>query len=196
MNNAAPGPIRLCEMSGLAVAGLACAGGFRVAMTPAAGYGVHPCIDSVPGKVVAAMRGATIGSGWIPAGWRQFDTHPMAGITVARLVAHAADFPALIGHQSMAIRKKRCMDKSSEGKILIGFIVAVQTKSQVLSFFLDMLDGERWPFFSGACQKYSSQNKHQPYLQSCMSGHMFSQRCPCTVQTEMSPVSRHILKRP
>jgi hypothetical protein len=89
----------------------------------------------------------------------------MAGITVARLVAHAADSPALIGHQSMVIRKKRCMDKSTEGKILIGFIVAVHTKPQVFSFFLGMPDGERWPLFSSACQKYSGQNKRQSYLQ-------------------------------
>jgi len=68
LNNAAPESIRPCEMYGLAVAGLACAGGFRVSMTPLAGYGVNSSIDSVPRKVVAAMRCATIGSGWIPAG--------------------------------------------------------------------------------------------------------------------------------
>jgi len=90
-------------MYGLAVAGPACFGGFRVSMTPTAGYGVHPSIDSVPGKIVTAMRGATIGPGWIPARRLQFDTHPMAGVTCVGLVAHAADFPALIGHQSMVI---------------------------------------------------------------------------------------------
>lgn len=50
------------------MAGLACAVGFRISMTPAAGYGVHSSIDSVPGKIVPAMRSATIGSGRVPAG--------------------------------------------------------------------------------------------------------------------------------
>jgi len=90
-------------MHGLTVAGLTCSGGFRVSVTSTAGYGVHPSIDSVPGKVVTAMWGATIGSGWIPARRLQFDTHPMAGVTCVGLVAHAADFSALIGHQSMVI---------------------------------------------------------------------------------------------
>jgi hypothetical protein len=53
---------------GLTVAGPACGGRFRISMTSATGHRIHPSIDSVPGKVVAAMWGATIGSGWIPAG--------------------------------------------------------------------------------------------------------------------------------
>jgi len=53
------------------------------------------------------------------------------------------------------------MDKSSERKTLISFIVAVQTKPQILTFFLDMSDGERWPFLCGARQKYPSQNKRK-----------------------------------
>ena len=67
LNNTAPELIRPCEMSGLTVAGLARAGSFRVSMTSATGHRIHPSIDSVPGKVVTAMWGATIGSGWIPA---------------------------------------------------------------------------------------------------------------------------------
>jgi hypothetical protein len=111
----------------------------------------------------------------------------MTGITVARLVTHAADAPALIGHQAMVIREKRCVDKTSEGKILIGFIVAVQTKPQILPFFLDMPNGQRWPFFGGACQKYSSQNNHQPYLQKCISGHMFSRTVPAWFKAGRHP---------
>jgi hypothetical protein len=53
---------------GLTVAGPARGGRFRISMTSATGHRIHPSIDSVPGKVVAAMWGATIGSGWIPAG--------------------------------------------------------------------------------------------------------------------------------
>lgn len=120
----------------------------------------------------------------------------MAGITVARLVAHAADFAALISRQPMIIRKKWCVDISSERKTLIGFIVAVQTKPQVLPLFLNMPDGERGPLFGAACQKYASQKKRQSYLQSGVSGHMFFQRCPCTVQTGTSTVNIRILRRP
>jgi len=121
-------------------------------MTPAAGYRIHSAIDSVPGKVVTAMRCAAMGPYGIPAGRLEFDANPMAGVAVTRLVAHVADIPTLITRQSMVIRKKWRVHKSSKREIFIGFIVAFQAKSQVLPIFLNMPDGYGWTLFSGACQ--------------------------------------------
>ena len=59
----------------------------------------------------------------------------------------------------MIICKKRCVNKSPEGKVFVGFIMAVQTKAQVLSVFLRMPDGDGWTLFSGACQKNAHQDK-------------------------------------
>jgi len=123
------------------VTGFACLGGFWIAMTPAAGNRVHPANDPVPCKVVAAMWCAAMGSHGIPARRFEFNTSPMAGITIAWLVAHGTYIAALISHQSVVICKNRCMGKSSEGKILVSFIVTIQTKPQILTIFLGMSDG-------------------------------------------------------
>jgi hypothetical protein len=93
----------------------------------------------------------------------------MAGIARAWLVTHTADIATLIGHHSVVIRKKWCMDKSSEGEVFIGFIMTVQTKSQIFPIFQGVTDGYGWTFFHCACHKCTGQYKGQNHFQQGLS---------------------------
>jgi hypothetical protein len=96
-------------------------------VTAETGSGINPPINPVPGKIITAMLGATIGIGLSSQGRFEFGIHRVAIVAETLLMAHGAELRPLTGQRSMIIRKIYRVVESVEDHATIGLIMAIGT---------------------------------------------------------------------
>ena len=110
-------------------------------MTAIAGRGVNAAVNNMTGKIIPAMRHATVIFGLILDGRFQFNADPMAITTVALPMTSGAYGSESGGHRSVVFPKKYIVIKFCIGNFRFLRIMAFSTCAQILPVFFRVPDG-------------------------------------------------------